>query len=94
MCTYICVNLPQAGCTLNLREGGHQDIYDYKFMTIPSRLCKLEFTQNYPGDFMVNLELQTILPKPALAGSSWKADIETFESEHRKNPGCQMEAMG
>lgn len=20
MCTYICVNLPQAGCTLNLRE--------------------------------------------------------------------------
>lgn len=55
MCTCTCVNLPQAGCTVNLKEGGHRDFYDCKF-----NLWELEFTQNYPGDFMVNLRLQTL----------------------------------
>lgn len=57
-----CVNLPGAGRTVNLREGGHRDIYDCKFMTIPPRYLKLwelEFTQNCLQDFVVNLNLQT-----------------------------------
>lgn len=36
-----CVNLPGAGRSVNLREGGHRDIYDCKFMNMPPRYLKL-----------------------------------------------------